>query len=128
MAEAVEIHLEDAGQRSWPRALLSTLTGSLGSAQFHFVARAARPDAATGTDASVDAEEQPVASGATFPLLRAQDLDDRSGPNAWVEDAERSLAELVSDLESSGWSRAPGRGRHWWSVRLTRANHPAGQR
>ena len=101
----VEVQLEELGQHSWLGALFNTLTGSYGSAQFRF---AARPT--TDQGASRD-----VVLGATFPMMRFQDLDDHTMPNAWLELAEERLAELDRDLVQRGWRRADRSGTHWWS-------------
>ena len=53
--------------RSWIKALASTLTGSYGSAQCRFVARQPGADHGAGDH---------VVTGATFPVMRLQDLDD----------------------------------------------------
>ena len=108
----LEVHLEELGRHSWGAALLNTLTGSQGSAQFRFVAR--RPGG------SHDAGDD-VVVGSTFPLMRAQDLDDRNRPNAWAEVAAQRLRELDSDLTGAGWTREGGSGPHWWSRTYRRA-------
>lgn len=38
-SEVLEIHLEEYGQHSWWKALLNTVAGNSGSAQFRLVAR-----------------------------------------------------------------------------------------
>ncbi len=102
----LQVHLEDAGARSWWAALANVLAGSNGSAQYRFVAR---PPSLTQ-----DATSAPVV-GATFPVVRAQDLADRSSPNAWIEIAEERLDELDRRLLADGWVRTGEAGRHWWS-------------
>ena len=104
--EILEVHLEDAGQRFWLAALANTLTGSYGSAQFRFVACQAGHEA----DPPV-----PVVTGATFPVMRAQDLDNLHQPNAWLDVALERLAELDQQLVADGWERIDQGGRHWWS-------------
>lgn len=102
----VEVHLEELGEHSWVKALANTLTGSNASAQFRFVAR------------PPGEEHRPsdhVATGATFPVMRWQDLDNLRRPNAWIETAQERLDELDHDLRASGWRRCPDVGRHWWS-------------
>ncbi len=109
--EVLEVHLEEVGQHSWVTGLLSLLGGGYGSAQFRFVARP--PGADRGPADHV--------VGATFPVMRQQDLDDRSGPNAWIETAEERLQELDRQLARDGWLREPGSGPHWWSRTYIRA-------
>lgn len=109
--ELVEVHLEELGQHSWVRALLSTMTGSHGSAQFRFVARSPRDDH--------DGPCHEVV-GATFPVMRFQDLDDLTEPNAWLDTARERLNELDRQLREHGWQRQAGTGRHWWALTYTR--------
>ena len=107
----LEVHLEDAGRRSWWASLGNVVSGSNGSAQFRFVARPpSAPSQAQG----------PAVVGATFPVMRGQDLNDRQAPNSWVELAEERLEELHRRLLADGWVRAGGTGRHWWSRVYTR--------
>ena len=102
----VEVHLEELGQHSWWKALLNTLSGTSGSAQYRFVAR--RADAP-------DAPDLHVRDGATFPVMRWQDLGDEHTPNAWIEIARQRLDELDASLRGDGWRRSEDTGRHWWS-------------
>lgn len=102
----VEVHLEELGQHSWWRALLNTLTGTNGSAQYRFVARRA---------GAPDTRELHVYEGATFPLMRWQDLGDEHTPNGWIEIARQRLDELDTSLRGDGWRRCGETGRHWWS-------------
>jgi hypothetical protein len=103
--EQLEIHVEELGQHSWWKALLNTISGSYGSAQFRFVAR---PPGA-------DDPAQPHVCGATFPVMRFQDLDNLAEPNTWLEIARGRLNELDQQLIQDGWQRTPQVGRHWWS-------------
>lgn len=112
-AGAVEVHLEELGHRSWLAAAANTLLGNVGSAQFRFVARPVGDEAAA-----------PVLVGATFPVMRWQDLSDRSGPNAWIEVAESRLDELDGELAGRGWVATGSAGRHWWSRRYERSSVP----
>ena len=64
-----------AGQHSWRKALLNTVSGSYGNAQFRFVARPPGQD---------DPAKTRVA-GATFSVMRFQDLDNLTEPHAWLE-------------------------------------------
>lgn len=105
-AARVEVHLEELGQHSWWKALLNTLTGTDASAQYRFVARpAGAPDVAGAH----------LLEGATFTLLRWQDLDDEHQPDELLETPRRRLAELDASLRSDGWTPCGGLGRHWWS-------------
>jgi hypothetical protein len=103
---AVEVHLEELGQHSWVKALANTLVGSFGSAQFRFVA------CPSGDRHRADDH---VVTGATFPVLRAQDLDDLHLPNAWLDTARQRLDELDGELRGRGWRPETTTGRHWWS-------------
>ncbi|QNN54474.1 hypothetical protein [Nocardioides mesophilus] len=107
----VEIHLEELGQHSWVKALANTLLSMGGSAQFRFVARTPGPDRADAPDHLV---------GATFPMMRWQDLNDEVDPNGWLELARERLRELDRQLVDDGWVRRPDTGRHWWSLRYSR--------
>jgi hypothetical protein len=109
----LEIHLEELGQHSWIQALLNTVTGSNGSAQFRFVARPPGDD---------HARHEHERLGASFPMLRFQDLDYPTEPNAWLDTARERLDELDRELEEGGWQRQPGAGRHWWSLSYVRAS------
>lgn len=102
----VEVHLEELGQHSWVKALANTMIGLNGSAQVRFVARPPGEEHRPGDH---------VATGATFPVMRWQDLDDLRRPNAWIETAQERLDELDDELRASGWRRGPDSGRHWWS-------------
>ncbi len=101
----LEVQLEELGGHSWVKALANTLTGLYGSALYRFVAR----PPGEGHHAS----DHVV--GATFPVMRFQDLDDLHLPNAWIETAQDRLEELDAELCSHGWRRTPGDGEHWWS-------------
>lgn len=103
--QVLEIHLEELGQHSWVKSLLNVLGGTNGSAQFRFVARP------PGFDRGVADH----VLGATFPVMRLQDLNDRTHPNAWIEIAEERLGELDQQLAAEGWERQPETGDHWWS-------------
>jgi hypothetical protein len=113
--EELEIHLEELGQHSWWKALLNTVSGNYGSALYRFVART--PGA--------DDPAKPHVVGVTFPVLRFQDLDNLTEPNAWIETARARLRELDHQLAGDGWQRSGETGRHWWSLTYTRA--PAAQ-
>lgn len=106
----VDIHLEELGQHSWIKSLLSTLTGSYGSTQVRFVARAA----------GEHVDDEHIAAGATFSVMRLQDLDDRTEPNAWTDTADERLRELDAELTDAGWSRDETTGPHWWSLSYRR--------
>jgi hypothetical protein len=62
--DVLEVHLEELGRHSWWKALFNTLSGSYGSAQLRFVAR----------PPGVDDPDRPHVLGATFPVMRAQQL------------------------------------------------------
>ncbi len=118
----VEVHLEEFGQHSWWRALLNTVTGTNGSAQYRFARRAG----------AADTRDRHVREGATFPLMRWQDLGDEHQPNAFSDIAHQRLEELDAYLRDDGWRRSEQRGRHWWSrtyeATTTRGGAPPGQR
>lgn len=109
--QIVEVHLEELGQHSWVLAAFNTLTGTAGSAQYRFVARP--PDDPSG-------EARPRIVGATFPMMRWQDLNNQTEPNGWSEIARDRLAELDRELLAAGWRRREQPGRHWWSWSYTR--------
>jgi hypothetical protein len=100
----VEVHLEEFGAHSWVKSLLNL--GSYGSAQYRFVARP--PGEAHRAD-------DHVATGATFPLMRAQNLDDVASRDPWSAIARDRLEELDGELRAKGWTRRPAGGKHWWS-------------
>ena len=104
--ERAEVHLEELGQHSWWKAFLNTLGGTNGSAQYRFVARRA---------GAPDTRERHVREGATFPLMRWQDLDDEHQPNAFSDIAHQRLEELDASLRDDGWRPCGQPGRHWWS-------------
>jgi len=114
-AEKLEVHLEELGEHSWGKAFLNTMSGSYGSAQFRFVARRPGEHRHASDDLFV---------GATFPVMRLQDLDDQTEPNAWLDMARDRLRELDEQLVSAGWRRESDTGRHWWS--LTYSGIPPG--
>lgn len=103
--DVLEVHLEELGEHSWVRALVSTLGGSHGSGQYRFAARP--PGADHGLRDHV--------LGATFPLLRWQELRDPEHPNGWIELAEQELEALDRRLREEGWSRGPDHDRAWWA-------------
>ena len=103
----LEVHLEELGQHSWVKALLNTISGNAGSAQFRFVAHPPGRDHHRSQDRFV---------GATFPVLRFQDLNDRKEPNAWIDVAVQRLDELDHELVEAGWARDERTGPHWWSL------------
>lgn len=116
----LEVHLEELGEHSWARTLVNTVTGSFGSAQFRFVARTV----GRGPGDRDHAASDDVFVGATFPLLRWQDLDDRSGSDVGTELATERLQELDREVTRAGWVRDGGTGRHWWSRSYHRLEHP----
>lgn len=107
----LEVRLEEWGEHSWWKALLNTVTGTDGSAQMRFVT----VPGAGEHDASAHHIE-----GATFPVVRAQDLDDTSGPSAWSDTMADRLREMDDELNRQGWRRQTGQERHWWSSRYTK--------
>lgn len=108
-SRTIEVHLEELGANSWVNAWLNSITESYGSAHCRFVARAA------GGTALRPARR--VASGATFPALRSQDLNDLTGPSGGIELARRELEALDDELVRAGWRRRTDEGLHWWSRR-----------
>jgi hypothetical protein len=104
--KTLEIHLEELGEHSWVKAALNTLSGSYGSAQYRFVAR---------PPGQRHRPRDHVVTGATFPVMRFQDLDDLHRPNAWIETAQERLDELDEELRADGWWPAATYGQHWWS-------------
>jgi hypothetical protein len=109
-SELLEVHLEELGEHSWWKALLTTLAGIYGSTQLRFVARPPGPDEG----------EAGHVLGATVPAMRLQDLDDLTEPNAWIDEARERLEELDRRLVAQGWQRTGTTGRHWWSRTYTR--------
>lgn len=102
----LEVHLEELGEHSWVKAFANTVTGSYGSAQFRFIAR---------PPGSHHDEADHVATGATFPVMRLQDMDNLREPNAWIDVARERLEELDEELRGLGWQRLKSDGVHWWS-------------
>jgi len=102
----IEVHLEELGEHSWVKALANTLSGSYGSAQYRFVAR---------PPGEGHPPQGHVATGATFPVMRLQELDDLHRPNAWIETAHERLEELDAELRANGWRPTTRDGEHWWS-------------
>lgn len=102
----IEVHLEELGHHSWLKALANTLSGSYGSAQYRFVAR---------PPGEQHRPSDHVATGATFPVMRFQDLDDLHPRNAWIETAQERLDELDQELRAHGWQRTAEEGHRWWS-------------
>jgi hypothetical protein len=109
-ARRLEVHLEELGEHSWGKAMLNTLSGSYGSAQFRFVARGPGEHRHATEDLFV---------GDTFPVMRLQDLDNQVEPNAWLDVARDRLRELDEQLRVAGWHREQRTGRHWWSLTYT---------
>lgn len=107
--QLIEVHLEELGQHSWWKALLTTLGGSYGSAQYRFVARPV---------GSPDEERSHVAMSSTFPWMRLADLDDTTTPEQpWLPIARERLEEIDAALVERGWRRLDATGEHWWSRR-----------
>jgi hypothetical protein len=117
-AQRLEMHLEELGEHSWGKALVNTLSGTYGSAQFRFVARPPGEHHHASEDLFV---------GATFPVMRLQDLDNQVEPNAWLDIARDRLRELDEQLVAAGWHREPQTGRHWWSLTYTAVEPTAGR-
>lgn len=112
--DMVEVHLEELGQHSWVKALANTIGGSYGSAQYRFVA------CSQGKEHHASDH---VVTGATFPVMRFQDLENLNKPNAWIETAQERLKEIDAELLGRGWRRDSTGGQHWWSH-----THSAGPR
>ena len=72
--DMVEVHLEELGQHSWVKALANTIGGSYGSAQYRFVA--------CSQGKEHHASDHAV-TGATFPVMRFQDLENLNKPSLW---------------------------------------------
>jgi hypothetical protein len=104
--ETVEVHLEELGQHSWVKTLANTVGGSFGNARYRF--------AACSPGKEHHARDQ-VGTGATFPVMRLQDLENLNQPNAWIETAQERLEELDEELLGRGWRRDSNSGQHWWS-------------
>lgn len=104
--QTVEVHLEELGEHSWLLSLANTVSGSYASAQYRCVARTPGPQHRASSH---------VVTGAIFPVMRFQDLDDLHLPNAWIETARERLEELDEELSSHGWRRGTVTGQHWWS-------------
>jgi hypothetical protein len=102
----IEVHLEELGEHSWVKALANTLSGSYGSAQYRFVAR---------PPGEGHQPRDHVVTGATFPVMRLQDLNDPHRPTAWIETAHERVEELDENLRAHGWRRCAAGGQHWWS-------------
>ncbi|RYB88412.1 hypothetical protein EUA06_21350 [Nocardioides glacieisoli] len=112
MTRGLEVHLEELGEHSWWRALLTTISGSYGSALYRFVA------VPVGEPAEHRAASHALVSS-TFPVLRLQDMDDTTEPHAWLPLAQEQLRELDADLAAHGWQRSAETGPHWWSLHYT---------
>jgi hypothetical protein len=93
-AQTLEVHLEELGAHAWAKAPFNTLSSSVGSAQFRFVARPSGEHLRESDDLLV---------GATFPVTRLQDLDDQTEPNAWLDLARDRLCELDEQLVKADW-------------------------
>jgi hypothetical protein len=106
--EAVEVHLEELDAHSWLKAVPDTLTEPYGAGQYRFVVVAA-----PGADHCL---KDHLTASLSFPALRLQDPDRASEPDAWLDVAQRRLADLDSELVRAGWHRRPARGRFWWSL------------
>ena len=107
----IEVHLEELGQHSWLKALANTFSGSFGSAQYRFVA--------CPPDKTHHASDH-VVTGATFPVMRFQDLKNLTKPNAWIETAQERFEELDQELLGRGWRPVRDSGEQWWSRTYTR--------
>lgn len=108
--DLMEIRLEELGRHSWVKGLLSTLSGSHGSAQYRFVAESGHGERVLGE---------------TFPAMPMQSLDDTREPDAWLDLARQSLDHLRQRLVDSGWHPLGTSGEHWWSETFTRVGPEA---
>lgn len=109
--QALEIGLEQMGERFWLAALANTLSGAFGSGQFRFVGRVRTEDGGESPDDVI---------GATFPMMRFHSLDDAPQPDGWEDTARERLHELDLAIREAGWQPEEARGDHWWSLRYTR--------
>ena len=109
--DTLEVEVEDLGNSSMLRSIVTTLTGQHGTQRHRFVgrARSADPRWASVTVAS-----------ATFPVLALQPPLDAVGPDdAFAGERQARLDELYRTPRGQGWRRA-GHGAHWWSRRYVR--------
>ena len=112
MPGGLEVRLEELGEHSWWAALLATVSGSYGSTLCRFVA------VPEGEPAEHRATSHSLVSS-TFPVLRAQDMDDTTEPHAWLPLAQEQLRGLDVDLTARGWHRSVETGPHWCSLHYT---------
>jgi hypothetical protein len=108
--DALEIHVEEIGARSLRRSLLSTLSGTYGSAYFWFVGDARSADPRWPTYRM---------HGESFPVLRAQPFDALEVGGPFAAEARHALNAFRECLVAHGW-RSAGRGDHWYSYRYVR--------
>jgi hypothetical protein len=108
--DSLEIHVEEIGARSLLRSLLSTLSGSYGSAYFWFVGDARSADPRWPTYR---------VHGESFPVLRAQPFDALEVGGPFAAEARQALNAFRERLVARGW-RSAGRGDHWYSYRYVR--------
>jgi hypothetical protein len=109
-SDSLEITVEEIGQRSWFRALFSTLSGSYGSALFWFVGETPGNDRRGPRYRIV---------GDSFPVMRMQPFDELAAGGPFADEARNALSALHQRLTSEGW-RLTGRGKHWYSHQYTR--------
>jgi hypothetical protein len=110
--DSLEIQVEEIGARSFLRSLLSTLSGSYGSAYFWFVGDARSADPRWPTYR---------VHGESFPVLRAEPFDEPGVRIPFGAEASHALNAFRECLVAHGWLSA-GRGKHWYSYRYTRPN------
>ena len=104
--ETLEIALEEVDKHYLRAALSVAFNGAYGEGTFHFVGRP------SGTS--------PVVRGEPFAMMRSRADEDTGEPNDWGDALKSHLHDFDETLRHQGWTLAPTRGPHWWSLRYTK--------
>ena len=62
----------------------------------------------------------PIVYGEPFTMMRSRADNDTGEPNDWGDALKSHLHDFDETLRRGGWTPAPTRGPHWWSLRYTR--------
>lgn len=121
--DTLSVELEDHGQSTTMRSIMTTLTGQYGTQAYRFVGRARSEDPRW---------LRYTVTSDTFPLLPLQvgDLDHLGPRDAFAEEVMGAFRRFEDALGEQGW-RLEETGEHWWSRTYTRPavdwDTPAGE-
>lgn len=109
-SDSLSVVVEEIGHQSWPRRVLSAMSGAKGTSVYRFVGVATSRDGRWPSYRVI---------GTSFLMPANQDLDDLPHQGFYGDLVDEHLTELRAELLKRGWEPEGADG-HWWAQKFSR--------